>query len=235
MDPDDEAAFRAFVAARSGALLHTARLLAPDAHAAEDLLQEALSRLVPRWRRVDDPEAYARTTMHRLQISRWRRLRIVREHSNAEVPDAGEQRPARDEGRAVDDRLVLTAALGRLTARQRGVLVCRYVEDLDERRTAELLGVSVGTVRSTASLMRALGENVRTTIGTDELSAYAQLAARVGEKGRIRGLALTPPLVDRQRPDLAAVRRVVADALEPRRGTSGTGTSPSGAAQPPAC
>ena len=61
MDPDDETAFRAFVAARSAALLRTARLLAPDAHAAEDLVQEALSRLVPRWRRVDDPEAYART------------------------------------------------------------------------------------------------------------------------------------------------------------------------------
>ncbi len=151
MNPDDERAFRAFVAARSGALLRTARLLAPDAHAAEDLVQEALSRLVPRWHRVDDHEAYARTTMHRLQVSRWRRLRVLREHPRERVADADVNGPAPDEGRAVDDRVVLAAALQRLTPRQRGVLVCRYVEDLDERRTAELLGISVGTVRSTAS------------------------------------------------------------------------------------
>ena len=155
MDPDDERAFRAFVAARSAALLRTARLLTTDAHAAEDLLQEALSRLVPRWGRVDDPEAYTRTTMHRLQISRWRRLRVLREHTSEQIPDADLHSAARslgrDEGGDVDDRLVIATALARLTPRQRGVLVCRYVEDLDERRTAELLGISVGTVRSTAS------------------------------------------------------------------------------------
>ena len=152
MDPNDEQDFRAFVAARSGSLLHTARLLAPDPHAAEDLLQEALSRLVPRWRRLDDPEAYARTTMHRLQISRWRRLRVLREFSRERIDDADVPgAPAVDAVRAVDDRLALLAALRLLTPRQRTVLVCRYAEDLDERSTAELLGVSVGTVRSTAS------------------------------------------------------------------------------------
>jgi len=149
MNADDEAAFRAFVAARSSALLHTARLLTADRDAAEDLVQETLARLVPRWRRLDDPEAYARTTMHRLQISRWRRLAVLREHSREHVEDDLLDRPP-DAGAAVDDRLVLGAALRRLTPRQRGVLVCRYVEDLDERTTAELLGVSVGTVRSTA-------------------------------------------------------------------------------------
>ncbi len=176
MDPDDETAFRAFVAARSGALLRTARLLTTDAHAAEDLLQEALSRLVPRWRRVDDPEAYTRTTMHRLQISRWRRLRVLREHTSEQIRDADLQAstrsPGRDEGGAVDDRLVLAATLARLTPRQRGVLVCRYVEDLDERRTAELLGISIGTVRSTAS--RALAR-VRTL--APELGAPARRPA----------------------------------------------------------
>ncbi|HVN13238.1 MAG TPA: SigE family RNA polymerase sigma factor [Kineosporiaceae bacterium] len=150
MNPDDEAAFRAFVAARSGALLHTARLLTADTHAAEDLVQETFSRLVPRWRRLDDPEAYARTTMHRLQISRWRRLAVLREHSREGVEEAEEPDDSSDEGAAVDDRVVLGAALRRLTARQRTVLVCRYVEDLDERTTARLLGISVGTVRSTA-------------------------------------------------------------------------------------
>ena len=155
MRADDEADFRAFVAARSAALLRTARLLTGDGHAAEDLVQEALARLVPAWRRVDDPEAYVRTAMHRLQISRWRRRAVLREHTVDTLPDpAGSglwhaAAPARNDYSTVDERLVLVAALGRLTARQRGVLVCRFVEDLDERRTAERLGLSVGTVRST--------------------------------------------------------------------------------------
>lgn len=155
MGPDDEHEFRAFVAARSNALLRTARLLTGDAHAAEDLVQEALSRLVPRWRSVEDPEAYARTAMHRLQISRWRRLGVLREQSVDAPPDpAGSglwhaAAPPADGFGTVDDRLALVAALRRLTPRQRGVLVCRYVEDLDERRTADRLGLSIGTVRST--------------------------------------------------------------------------------------
>ncbi len=145
MGPDSEAAFRAFVAARSGALLRTARLLVDEA-AAEDLVQEALTRLVPRWERVQDPEAYARVTMHRLQISRWRRRAVVREDCVPQVPVGR----LGDPSGAVDDRVVVRAALARLSPRQRAVLVCRYVEDLDEVQTAALLGIRVGTVRSVA-------------------------------------------------------------------------------------
>ena len=145
MTPQDEAAFRAFVHARSTALLHTARLLTDSGEAAEDLVQEALARLVPRWQRVDDPEAYARVTMHRLEISRWRRRRVLREEASGDLPDT----PVADGTAAVHERVVLLRALGRLTARQRSVLVCRYVEDLDERATALRLGLRVGTVRST--------------------------------------------------------------------------------------
>ncbi|MEV4102315.1 sigma-70 family RNA polymerase sigma factor [Nonomuraea sp. NPDC049649] len=46
-------------------------------------------------------------------------------------------------------RLVLRAALAKLTARQRTVLVLRYFEDLPEQEVARQLGCSVGTVRST--------------------------------------------------------------------------------------
>ena len=147
MTPDDELDFRAFVAARSPALLRAAHLLTGDAHAAQDLVQDALARLVAQWGRVDDPEAYTRVCMHRLTISRWRRHRYGRELSHSQVPD----QPARgaDPERVVDDRLALREALLRLTPRQRAVLVCRHVEDLDESTTAARLGISVGTVRST--------------------------------------------------------------------------------------
>ncbi len=144
MDPQQEAAFRTFVATRSRPLLHTAWLLTGDPAAAQDLLQEALARLVPQWRRVDDPSAYVRATMHRLQINRWRRNRLIREEPTAAAPE----QVAADRLGSVDDRLVLVDALRRLSDRQRSVLICRYIEDLDERAAAERLGISVGAVRS---------------------------------------------------------------------------------------
>jgi hypothetical protein len=89
MDPNDEREFRAFVAARSPALLHTARLLAPDAHAAEDLLQEALSRRPRheprRRRRGDDAERPG--------------LRVP--PAASPVPSGGPQRPHVDDVRSV--------------------------------------------------------------------------------------------------------------------------------------
>lgn len=145
MGPDGEAEFRGFVAARSTALLRTARLLAGDNHA-EDLVQEALARLVPRWHTVDDPEAYARVTMHRLSISRWRRRAVIREDAVDRLPTVR----LRDHAANVDDRVVIRRALARLSPRQRAVLICRYVEDLDENETARTLGIRVGTVRSIA-------------------------------------------------------------------------------------
>lgn len=143
MGPDSEAAFHAFVDARSPALLRTARLLVGEC-GAEDLLQEALARLVPHWGAVHDPESYTRTTMHRLQISRWRRRAVLREDAWADVPST----MLGDHSGGVEDRLVIRRALARLSPRQRSVLVCRYVQDLNETETARILGIRVGTVRS---------------------------------------------------------------------------------------
>jgi RNA polymerase sigma-70 factor (sigma-E family) len=145
MNPHDEGAFRVFVDTRSRALLHTARLLTGDGHAAEDLVQESLARLIPRWSRVDSPEAYVRVTMHRLQISRWRRRAVISEDMTGE---ALEGHRTSDHSDAVHNRVVLARALARLTPRQRSVLVCRHIEDLDERETADRLGIRVGSVRS---------------------------------------------------------------------------------------
>jgi RNA polymerase sigma factor (sigma-70 family) len=51
----------------------------------------------------------------------------------------------------VDAQLELLGALGALTARQRAIILLRYWEDLPETDVAEILGCSVGTVKSTAS------------------------------------------------------------------------------------
>lgn len=139
--------FEAFVAARSTALLRTAHLLTGDLGHAEDLLQTALERTYRHWRRVDEPEAYARAALASLATDRWRqRARRVRE-----VGGWLPERPGADDHRGVEQRHDLVAALAALTPRQRAVLVLRFFDDLSEPQTAHALGISVGTVKSTAS------------------------------------------------------------------------------------
>ncbi|MEU6711169.1 SigE family RNA polymerase sigma factor [Nonomuraea sp. NPDC046802] len=147
MDAADEQRFREFVTDRSPALMRLGFLLTGgDQHAAEDLVQTALAKLVTKWRTVDAPEAYAKQIMYRQQISWWRagRRRVEMVRTQAPEPEA------RDRHHQSELRMVLRAALSRLTARQRAVLVLRYFEDLPEREVAHVLGCSVGTVRSTA-------------------------------------------------------------------------------------
>ena len=58
--------------------------------------------------------------------------------------------PGATPAEAVAERVVLHDALGRLTPRQRAVLILRYYEDRTEREAAEILGCSVNTVKSQA-------------------------------------------------------------------------------------
>jgi RNA polymerase sigma-70 factor (sigma-E family) len=139
-----DATFDAFVAARSTALLRLAYLLTGDQYRAEDLVQDTLIKVGLRWRWIGQAGAYAyaRQVLIREHATFWRRLRNRREVSTADVPDrAGLQVD-------VDLRLTIRQALTRLTVKQRAVLVLRYFEDLPERQVADLLGCSVGTVRS---------------------------------------------------------------------------------------
>jgi DNA-directed RNA polymerase specialized sigma24 family protein len=46
--------FEEFVVARRDSLLRTAYLLTGDHHAAEDLVQSALIKVVPKWARIKD-------------------------------------------------------------------------------------------------------------------------------------------------------------------------------------
>ncbi|MEV0224656.1 SigE family RNA polymerase sigma factor [Streptomyces sp. NPDC050704] len=161
MDSRGHEEFSAFVESRSTALLRFAVLLTGgDRHAAEDLLQIALMKSYGRWRRIDEPEAYVKKVMYRQQISRWR-LRMPRaETTVAAPPEAPGAADPADSMVPADERLVVRQALGRLTPRQRTVLVLRYFEDLSETEVADQLGCSVGTVRSTTH--RAL-EKLRRT------------------------------------------------------------------------
>jgi RNA polymerase sigma-70 factor (sigma-E family) len=143
--------FTAFARNRTQALLRSAYLLTGDQHLAEDLVQASLARTYLAWRRLDDPanaEAYTRRVMYRLQVSSWRRRR-VREAVTADLPEP--RHPGNDPTDAADLRIALRAALLRLPPRQRAVLVLRFFEDHTEAEAAELLDVSIGTVKSQAA------------------------------------------------------------------------------------
>jgi RNA polymerase sigma-70 factor (sigma-E family) len=162
---DDEAAFEAFVAARSLDLLRTAVLLTGDRGHAEDLLQTALVKAYRRWNRIDgDPYPYVRRVLVTSAAS-WRRLRATQEIVSLPEYDPG----APDGTDAVDEREHMAEALATLPPRMRAVLILRYTEDLSEAAVADLLGCSVHTVRSQtvrglARLRAVLGTAAPTTV-----------------------------------------------------------------------
>lgn len=166
----DEQGFSRWAGERQLALLRTAVLLTGDRHRAEDLVQDALTQVALRWRRLRDgsPEAYARQVIVRGNISWWRKHRreVV-----LDVYDDATSSPA--DTAAAERRIVLDRALAALTPRQRATVVLRYYDDLSERETAEALGVSVGTVKSQTHLaLRRLRE------------ASPELAELIGEDHR---------------------------------------------------
>jgi RNA polymerase sigma-70 factor (sigma-E family) len=145
----NEAEFDDFVLARSQALTRSAYLLVGDAGLAEDLVQTALTKAWFAWRRIQDPEAYVRRIMVTTATSWWRRPRT--REAPVEQPLARAAAPEDAHLEHLAEEQDLWQALGRLPRRQRAVVVLRYVEDRTETDTAQLLGCSVGTVKSQCS------------------------------------------------------------------------------------
>jgi RNA polymerase sigma-70 factor (sigma-E family) len=155
----DNPEFESFVRARSWSLLRTAVVLAGDYGHAEDLLQVALLRTAGHWRTARAaPEAYARQALVNLCRDRWRRLK-ARPQEVQILPGSSDVAMVAGPAEQVSQRQLLVQALGRLPAGQRQVIVLRYFEDLPVAETAELLGISPGTVKShTARALAALRE-----------------------------------------------------------------------------
>jgi RNA polymerase sigma-70 factor (sigma-E family) len=146
MDQGSGEGFAEFANAQARPLLGLAHALTANPHDAWDLTQETLARIGERWGRTrfDEPAAYARTVMVRLNIDRIRLLK--RELPLLRGPE--EDAPVELVGE-LDGWLV--EALGTLTPRQRTALALRYVEDLDVRTIAHRMGCSEGTVKSQLS------------------------------------------------------------------------------------
>ncbi len=147
--PVDDRDFREFVRARRRALLRSAYGLTGNRADAEDLVQSALAKTYLAWNRIEDRAAvdgYVRRAMVNTHISSWRRRR-VEEFPTDEIPDQA----VADHSAASEMQESLRRAIGRLPQRMRDAVVLRYYEDMTEAEVAEVLGVSLGTVKSTVS------------------------------------------------------------------------------------
>jgi len=156
-----DAEFEAYMTARQPSLLRTAYLLTGDRHTAEDLVQTALAKLYLSWDKVHRRElvdGYVRRILVNENNSLWRRAWKRREVTTDQVPDTVGVRDRTDGG----ERAALWEFVQTLPKKQRAVIVLRYYEDLPEAEVAEILGVSVGTVKSQAS--RALA-SMRARVG----------------------------------------------------------------------
>lgn len=138
--------------ARRLSLVRLAVLMVDDLPTAEDIVQDVFAALYRRHgaglEGIADPHAYLTAGVLNASRSALRR----RKHARAYVPPPPGTAPAAEDVALLSggDREVL-AALGRLTARQRQVVVLRYWSELSEREIAEVLHISRGTVKSTAS------------------------------------------------------------------------------------
>ncbi|MGG5258699.1 SigE family RNA polymerase sigma factor [Phycicoccus avicenniae] len=141
-----DAAFAEFVTASTASLMRTARLLSGSPDAAHELVQATLVRTYLAWDRVREEDAlpYARRILVNLRTDGWRRRRG--EVVVAQPPDR-----RHEDGTGPEDRDEIVRLLAALPERQRRVVVLRYYHDLSEQAVAQILGVSVGTVKSSAS------------------------------------------------------------------------------------
>lgn len=145
----DEADFTEFAAATVGRLRRTAYLMCGDWHRAEDAAQDALVRIYRRWdklNRIHGLNTYAHKVVVTVVLDQakrpWRR-----EHSTAEPSE----QPRPDDAATIDNRQMVIAALAEIPPGQRACVVLRHYADLSIEETAQVLGVSAGTVKSQTS------------------------------------------------------------------------------------
>jgi RNA polymerase sigma-70 factor (sigma-E family) len=132
--------FAVFYRSEYPSAVRLARLLVPDA-SAEDLAQEAFSRLHGRFEAIDNPPAYLRRTLVNLGRT-WHRRRIREQDRLGQIP-----RPETVELGAGE----MLDAIDALPYRQKAVMVLRYWLDLSEAEIADVLGCRAGTVKSLAA------------------------------------------------------------------------------------
>ena len=141
-------------------LTRLAFIMLGDRSAAEDVVQEAFCGLYRAWDRLpshDNVLGYVRVSVVNGCRSAIRRAR--RAPRAVAMPYAAS---AEADALSGEERRAAVAAVRRLPPRQREALVLRYLADLSEHETAQAMGVSRGTVKSTtARALAAVGRILR--------------------------------------------------------------------------
>lgn len=141
-----DAAIAQVVQERGELLVRYAYLLTGDLHAAQDLLQDALVKVLSRTRVGFEPdvlEAYVRRTIMTLYIDGYRRRR--RRRGAVHLGPVDDVAPAPAVGPA--ESLDLRAALATLGRQERAAVVLRYFDDLTVPDVARAMGLAEGTVK----------------------------------------------------------------------------------------
>jgi len=145
--------FEQFATERAATLLRYATALTCDPDLAQDVVQNTLLRVQPRWPRIgamNAPLAYVKRMVTTEYLS-WRRRKAVREIAVATVGDTAISDPSVE----VDERDAMLGRIAALPPKQRAAVVLRYYENRTDDEIAQVLGCRAGTVRS--HLSRALG------------------------------------------------------------------------------
>ncbi len=168
---EQAAAVAALYQASAPGMVRLAYVMIGDLSAAEDIVQDAFCGLFRRWMHLDNPDkalSYLRSSVLNACRSALRRKRP---ELSGEAPASDlDQLPAQWSGEEAaiteERRRTVMAALRRLPARQREVLVLRFYLDLSEAQIAAQMGTGQSTVRSSAH--RALAALSRTLNDLEE-------------------------------------------------------------------
>ena len=151
----DSAGLDRLVSGHLSEMLRFATRLTGDPETAEEVVQEALVRVVRSWKSFRG-EAQFRTWLLRIVINAFRDQLAARrqtEDLREEVPDWREADPA-SAVLAGELRRLIAARVSALPPRQREVLVLVTYEGLSTREVAEVLGISEANVYATLHVAR---------------------------------------------------------------------------------
>ena len=165
----DGVAFGALVETDLPAMVRLAAVVSGNASDAEDIVQEALTKVLQSLRRFDESRPFrpwfatiVANQARNWKRSRGRRLRLVERIAlQAHLPERFVEEIVLD----AEEGSRVVAALQTLDRHDREVLALRFLVGLSERESADALGIAIGTVKSRSS--RALGR-LRAQLETSE-------------------------------------------------------------------